>query len=78
MSGQEVPRGLLHEVLIVPGSAVSTGGINKGKRADPRLEWHYPMTAQCCICHGGVERERMVPRQLDWEHTGRMPGEPLG
>jgi hypothetical protein len=69
-----VPAGLAHEVLIADGSARSTGGINKGKPANPRLPWHYPMVAVCCICHGPVSRERMQPGVLDWSHTGRMPG----
>lgn len=72
-----VPTGRPHEILIVRGSAYSTGtGSNTGHRANLGLPWHYPVEAHCAVCGQVVSREEMAVERTDWVHTGRMPGEP--
>lgn len=68
-----------HTALIVEGSAYTVGeGPNTGRPANLGWPAHYPMEALCAVkgCGQVVRREKMDARQLDWEHTGRMPGEP--
>lgn len=64
--------------LIVDGSAYSAEGPNTGRPANLGWPSHYPMEALCAVkgCGQVVRRERMDAQQLDWEHTGRMPGDP--
>lgn len=62
-----------HEILIVPGSALST---KTGKPANLDLPWSYPVEALCKICGLIVSREEMAVERQDWKHTGRKPGEP--
>lgn len=67
-----------HRALIVEGSAYTVKGPNTGKPANLGWPGHYPMEAVCAVpgCGQVVRREEMDPEQLDWMHTGYMPGDP--
>lgn len=64
-----------HAILLAKDSAYSVEGRYAGRRADLRLEVCYPVEA-ICVCGGVVRREKPDPDGMDWEHTGRMAGEP--
>lgn len=65
-----------HAVLVVKDSAYSVKGPNDGRPAILGWPSHYPMEAICSVCGQVVRREKMDPGNLDWVHTGRMPGDP--
>jgi hypothetical protein len=66
-----------HEMVIVPGSAYTVGANrDTDAPADLRNPEHYPVEAECTICHEMVRRDRPQPGRIDWTHTGRKPGDP--
>lgn len=66
-----------HEVRPWPGSVYSTAGRNTGLRADLMNKSHYPVTG-ICTGDGCGQVIRLEGFYRQWEHTGRMPGEPEG
>ena len=63
-----------HEALPRPDTAYTVTGPRDGRPLDMRYTACWPATAHCAGCGEIVRRETA---DGPWEHTGRLPGEPL-